>query len=526
MIRRPGAAADPRARGVVLILTLFVILITYALVAQLTLGTSVASQTTRNAALRIQMRAACTSAAQQILDTLTDDAAGGLGGAAEEMAGAAGEGFGGLDGMSGSGGGDLGGEGEEGEEGEESNDADTFEDAWARTMRIMMGEIEIFAFVQDENAKFNLLLMLSEDEEIAGPAQDRCANILDRLRTEFDDDLDISEANMIRDEIIAWLEGRDRDEDYPRPLRHSTPEDADYVLPYALEELMVLERVGPELYYDQVRPDEQYAPGLESVFTVSTSVSLEPPDQGELDGEGGEGEAGEEGAASAAERAAAELGSSAGGGEEGLEGEEGLAMPVSGGLLGAAEGEPLLGTKINLNTAARPVIEGMFLDSEFPPDLVEEILEYRNEVDEEALEERENEEYDQDLAELERSFYGEEEAEPRLVFGSLDDLEKLESFQGMESTLQQEFRDLVEVKSDVFSVYLFARVAPPEWIQERRYQEPPGQVLRLRAVFWRRMTDDGAKFIPIQPWHEVPFMRWRVPDYPDRLPVYEPPTYD
>ena len=517
MPRRPAVSADPARRGVVLILTLFVILITYALVAQLTLGTSVASQTTRNAALRIQMRAACTSAAQQILDTLSEDASGGLAGAAEELAGAGG-GFGGL-------GGEQPAGGEEGEEGagEEGNDADSFEDAWARTMRIVLGEVEILAFVQDENGKFNLLTMLSEDEEQARLARDRCQNILDRLRTDFDDDLDRSEAGQVRDEILAWLEGRDRDEDYPRPPRYSDPEEGDYALPSSLEELMILERVGPELYYDQVRDDDRYAPGLESVFTVLTSIDFAVPEAGELDEE--EGEEGAEGgdpAGAAAQAAAAAQGAMGG---EDPTGEEEVAAPVTGGLLGAAEGDPPLGVKINLNTAPRPVLEGLLLDGPFPRDLAEEVLEYRNEVDEEALEERESEEYDAELAELERSFYGEEEPEPKLIFASLEDLDKLEGFAAMESTLQQEFRDTFDVKSDIYSVHLFARVPPVDWMQEERYQEAPGPVLRLRAIFWRRNTDDGVKFIPVLPWHEVPFMRWRLPDFPDRLPVYEPPRY-
>jgi len=505
---RPGAGPDA-ARGVVLILTLFVILITYALVAQLTLGTSVASQTSRNAALRIKMRSACTSAAQQIMETMVDDAAASAGGAEGAM-GEAAEGFGGLGEMAegGSGG------GEEGEGEEPPPDADSFEDGWARTMRIMMGEVEVMAFVQDENSKFNLLTLLAEDEELRNLARERCAAILDRLRSEFDDDLDQNEASRIRDEIVEWLEGRDRDEDYPRPLRHSASEEEDWVLPYALEELMILELVDEELYYDQVRDDDRYAPGLESAFTVYTSIDLDPPDAGELAGEEGEEGAGEE-------PEMPEIGQDP---EEELEG-EGALLAASGGLKGAAQGEPAIGARININTCPRPVLEGMFLDSDFPDELVGEILEYRNEVDEEALEEQEGEEYDAELAELEQSFYGDEEPEPKLFFGSLDDLDKLSSFETMESTLQQEFRDLVEVKSDVFSVYLFARVPPRDWVQEQRYAEPPGQVLRLRAVFWRRNTEDGAKFIPIQPWHEVPYMRWRVPDFPEDLPLYEPPEY-
>ncbi|RMH01171.1 MAG: hypothetical protein D6702_12170, partial [Planctomycetota bacterium] len=197
---------------------------------------------------------------------------------------------------------------------------------------------------------------------------------------------------------------------------------------------------------------------------------------------------------------------------------------AAGGLKGAAEGEPAIGARINLNTAPRPVLEGMF-ESGFPDELVGEILDYRNEVDEEALAEEESEEYDPELAEFEKALYGERQEEPKLYFHSLEDLTKLPSFERMDPVRQQEFRDLVEVRSDVFSIYLVARVPPADWIQERRYQEPPGAVLRLRAVFWRRRTDQGPRFIPIQPWREVPYTRWRVPDFPEDLPPFEPPEY-
>lgn len=504
-----GGATPAGQKGVVLILTLFVILITYALVAQLTLGTSVASQTTRNSALRIRMEAACTSAAQQILETLADDAAAAAG---SEAAGAAGE-------MAGAMGGATGGE-ESGEGApEEGADADSWEDTWARPMRVLMGEIEVLAWVQDENSKFNLLALVAEDEIFREESREACARILDRLREGFDDDLSRSDAQRLRDEIVRWLEGRDRDEDYPRPPRYSNPEDESSCAPYSLEELMMLDLVDEELFHDQVREDDELAPGLESVFTVWTSIDLEVPQAGALAGAG----TGEEPAAGEAAAAAA-----AGVEDPALgEGEEGsLEVPVSGGLLGAAQGDPALGAKLNLNTAPRAVLEGVLDDGQIPAQVVEEILEYRNTVDEEALEQRESEEYDPSSAELERAFYGEDQPDPMLFFRSADDLDQLETFATLEATAQQAIRDLVGVKSDVFSVYLFARVAPRDWVQTERYQEPPGPVLRLRAVYWRRTTTDGARFIPIQSWHQVPSTRWRLPDFPDRLPLFEAPRYD
>ena len=517
----------PREGGVVLILTLFVILITYALVAQLTLGTSVASQTTRNAADRIRMRAACMSAAQEILETLSDDAGGA--GAGSGMAASMGEGMaqGMGEGMEGPGGdgfgqgpigdssGEPGGEGE----GDDGSESDSFEDAWARRMRIVMNDVEIEAWVQDENAKFNLLTMLAEDEELREDAKERYVRILDRMRDEFEDDLSYTDARRILEQTVVWLEARDRDEERPRPLRHSNSEEEDRVLMFALEELLLLEDVDENLFYDQLRDNERIAPGLESLLTVWTSIDLEQPGQGETgSGLTGDGEVGEPFGQDGERPSPTE--------PEDPESPGALESPATGGLQGAARGQPAIGARVNLNTTPRVVLESLMDESELPRSIVNEILEYRNEVDEEAIEEREAEEYDPDERALERALYGEDEPDPKLYFKSLEDLDEIESLETLDQVTRQGFLDLIGVQSDVFSVYLFARIKPQGWMPEERFEEPPGPVLRLRAVVWRRVTDNGAKFLYLLPWHEVPYTRWRIPDFPERQGVFVPPMDD
>ena len=179
--------------GVILILTLFVLLITYAMVTQLTLSTSVAWMTSKNASDRIRMELACKSAAEQILGVLADDAAGGnLGGASAEAQSLLGE-LGYADGDADSG----GGEGAEGEEVEEEPDSDSLQDSWAKPMRVVMGNIHITSWVQDECGKFNLLTLVSPEIEERDAAKDRCHRILDFLREEFDDDLDFPQAPVL-----------------------------------------------------------------------------------------------------------------------------------------------------------------------------------------------------------------------------------------------------------------------------------------------------------------------------------------
>ena len=504
MPRRP-ASGDSRS-GVVLIITVIVVLIAWALVAQLSLGTRVAWQAAKNHADRVRLEAACLAVAEQLFQALADDAAGvdsigGFGGAAAEEALA-------------SLGADSEGEADPGEE--ESPDtasSDSRMDAWARPMRVVMGDIQVTTWVQDENSKYNLLALVSEDEEARREAREIVTRILDHLREDFDDDLDSTEARLITDEIVEWLEASNRDEVLPRAPRFSDLEDSEEQLMLDLDELLLLESIDEKLYYDQLRDEDRIAPGLETVFTVWTSLGLAAPEtaaeapDGSGEGETAGGEAGAEGASGAEAAASAEE----------------IGRTVSGGLQGALEGDPPIGNLININTAPRAVLLGLVDPSLVNGRVIEEILEYRNEIDEEAL--AEDEEVDPDLLELERALYGTEEQIPYRFFGSLEDLSEIGSFERLAPRAQEALRSRVGVQSDVFSLYLYARIPPPDWRPEERYEEPIGPVLRLRAVVWRRSTEDGARFIPILPWHEVPYTRWTIPDFQDDLQEFRPPEY-
>ena len=510
----------PRQRGVVLILTLFVILITFALVTQLTIGTSVAAQTTRNGASRIQMRASGLAAAEQFLDLLRDDMAGegGLDGMGTgDMSEGPGAGGGGFDSL-----GPAADEGEEGfgEEAEDSSSSDSFEDQWARPMRIQMGEVVITAWAQDECSKFNLLWLLAQDDEEREQAIERCTRIIDRLRDDFDDDLSQSEAMRITEQIISWLNAESRDLDYPQPLRHSDSEEEIHSLILFPEELLLLEDVSEELYYDQlveVAGETWIAYGLESVFTVWTNMAFEPSTN-----------AGDEEAATPP-TGDTNLGDPA---EQEFEANQPLEDPIDenailpqGGLAGAAEGVSEIGTRININTAPRAVVESLLDTYELSSSVTEALLEFRNEVDEEALLEQESGEVDNDMLELEAALYGDDEQEPHKYFKSLETLEEVDEYAGLDQEVKDKLSELIGVQSDVFSVLLDIRVPPEGWQPEERYQEPRGPVLRLRGIFWRRSGGDGTVLVPIIPWHEVPHSRWRQPDFQNRLGIFYAPEF-
>jgi hypothetical protein len=527
--------------GVILLLTLFVILITYALVAQLTIGTAVSFQVAKNSADRIRMRRAATDvSAEELLRLLADD----LPSAAAEEASAAADSLG-----NGLGDPAAGEEGEEEEEDDGSN-SDSRNDDWWRPTRFPIGEMEVHGFVQDENSKFNILLVFHPDEDERELARERFVRILDFLREDFDDDLDTREAERILDEYIAWVEGDQRGLEYPLPRRHSTvllgqlaaqaelsgssteeegegavegdaapPQDVrELYLPYSLEELMLLESVTEKLFYDEVRVRSRIAPGIESVFTIYTTVDFDPPSAEEL-GTSTEGGSDLSDASDPSGLGAAE--------DETVEedDETSLSEPI-GGLDDILEAAAALGVLININTTPPAVLKGLLPPEQFPTFFVDQILEYRNEVDEEKLAEQEGGNREFEEVELERAIFREDENIPMRYFRNLEDLVEIDGWEDrLEPEQREAFEALVGVQSDIFSVYLWCRIPAEDWEQKDHYEEPPGAVLRLKAVVWRREGEDGAKFVFLEPWHEVERTRWRIPDFQDELGAYFPPEY-
>ena len=522
-------------RGVVLILTLFVLFLVIALIAQLTLGAEVAHQATMNRSNRLRMRLAIRSASEEILTMISDDASGeasgglggalgGAGGMGDALGGAAGE-FGGATGESGYGDSATGEEGDgEGEE-EDASNSDSFEDAWARPLRVMMDDIEVTTFVQDENSKFNLHLLLVEDEQQAMENYERAVRILDYLREDMNDDLGETDARIIIDDILRWMQVGGRNLDLPQMPRHSLEEEDEYTMLSALEELMLLESVTPALYYDQLGDFEIITPGLESIFTIWTTPTFEGPGVGTLgdDAETGGGDSADAASAAAASADAGTSDDGQDGSQDSTETREG-----EGGMEGVLDGEPPLGTKINLNTAPRAVLEGLFTAQELSPAKVERLIEWLDEVDEEALEELENTEEESEDRELRQSLYGEQDPEPKHFLKTIEELAEVDGFgaEELDEETQARVQELVGVQSDVFSIYIYAsRKINPEWQPEHRYQEPPGHSLRMRAVVWRRTTADGVRLVFLEPWHEVPFTRWRIPPFQRDLPVFVAPRY-
>ncbi len=535
----PSRRAARSQRGVILILTLFVLFLVIAMVTQLSLGAQVAHTATVNRAVDTRMRMAAASAAEEVLTLIKDDATGNASsGLASALAGpgafdgfdpGAMEGLGADQGFGADPG--LGADGQdpaaEGEGEEDASNSDSFEDAWAKPMRLTMGDLEVTTFVQDENGKYNILALVSGDDEAREEAFERTVRILDQMREDFDDDLQEFEARSIVENIRRYMETDSRTTDLPLMPRNSLEDEDLETRLQSLEELMLVERITPEMYYDQLRED-RIAPGLQTVFTIWTVPEYDPPSAGE--GAAGAGASGPGAAVPGLGAAAgADPNAAAGPGAGADPNDPNRVVEGEGGLEGALEGEAPIGILVNLNTAHPAVLYGMFPTTRMPPVKITNLLEWRNEVDQEALDERESADEDPEDIALRESVYGVDEEDPKQFLTSLEGISQIDGFsqEQLDPEVQAELQSLFGVQSDVFRVCLYIRQTGQEpFVPERRYQEPSGRTLRLEATVWRRMAGDEVKILFLEPWHEVPYTRWRIPDFQRDLPPFRPPRYE
>ena len=128
-----------------------------------------------------------------------------------------------------------------------------------------------------------------------------------------------------------------------------------------------------------------------------------------------------------------------------------------------------LGVKINLNTAPPCVLRSLMPAFDIPTDVIDGILKYRNQLDEDKLKSaRDAGEYQGDAYPpgvdpatklVDRSSYKSGDGGPPThYFTSTDDLNKVDEWKNFgNDNSKKEFLKLVTTKSDVFSIYVTAR---------------------------------------------------------------------
>ena len=510
--RREALRAAPSRRGAALMLSLLVLFVLVAIVFQINIATSTDARVGRNDVALTTMDLAIESVLLEVTETLVMDAESGGDEGGAGLPGGASE-DGGASGFPGAGGDDGAGSG--------GGDTDSRRDDWARPLRTEVNGIQLRVLIQDENSKVNILTMLTDDEEMAERALDRVARVLDLCREGTKADIDGSDARQMAEDMLRHL--RDRQSSFlPDPVLLTDDEDAAEIgLPLSLREFVVLDSFDEEHFRDFRDEDGVRVHSIASFLTVWTSMTtLEElrQEQAEEDDEAAPEDEEPDPSPSP--------GSSRGGGDEDEEDGTGtdLSDPAQGNAPGAGGGgagqgggsDPKAGVAVNLNTAPPVVLKALMDDRDLSLRFWDQVIEWRNEEDEEALGEDEEPPLDE---------WGEEIIVPK-IFEAVSDLDEFDEYRNLDGDLKGELNALLTTKSSVFSIYVTARkptgaaaassgfaMTKDEMLDE----EESGQALTrtVRCTVWRRQTPDGWALVPIERWEVLDSMPFEILDYPE-----------
>lgn len=483
------------SRGVALLLTLFVVLIVAALVMQLAVTTSAEYSVSSNQAAVARLDGAVDCALIDARKALIEDAQ-----SSSSTLGPGGKGPGVQ----------MAGAPTSEDPNKKSDDADSYNDAWAHDQETNVGEIQVRVHVEDENRKFNLLSLVSKDQDFARLSKERLIRLIDGLR-EFQGsqyDLNSADAETIATGIQQWIEGQRRD--FDRPPLLSNKSDSTVTAPLTIDECLLVEGVDSFLLYDQ-RIDGLDYPGLASTVTVWTSLEAGPVKKDE----------------DTAATPSNQPGSSttpntnnSGSGADGIS--SGTGKPKDP----ATSSGQSNGIKINVNTAAPCVLRSLLPTLDMPADVIDAILKYRNQLDEDKLNaSRDSGEYSGDALPpgvdpatkvVDRSLYKTGGGGPPThYFATTDDLNKVDEWKNYgNENAKKEFLKLVTTKSDVFSIFVTARPTMGLGAVQAQGNDafgvattlpggmdaddmPGGIVKRIRQVVWRRALQSESVLLPV-----------------------------
>ncbi len=473
--RAPFVEVRANQKGIALVLVLLIVTLLYIIVADLVTTSEFDRMTAENLSVEAMEGQALKVGLAKVLDDLSGDTDSG-----ESSNGGSGGGAGAA--LNNLGGGNTGAA--PGAENQGGDPGDSSRDTWFKPYVVFEDDrLTVYAFVEDENRKFNLLTLLSPDSEFREQSKKRLVRLLDGLWEDAEFDLSRSEAENWVESIEEWMRGESRNDDLPKPpLQGKFELDKSEVLPpFSLREFMLAGRIPKEAFPDRIVGRTLF-PGLESVLTVYSSLRRPPLPQGP--GEGGAGGAG-----------AGDSVSGNGVSGNGVSGNGGAGNNATGGQ---DQDEPLgPGIRININTVPRAVLQAMAPTSEIPGSVTESILRYRNEIDEEEKKPGE----DEDLV---------EDQGPKFkIFTSIQDLDLVEDWKLLpENEALDRFKALFTTRSNVFTIHLAA-------IFKRDDEGKAFQIARASSVWIRDDQGEEAKMYPIIPLHRVQGLRVFQVDFPD-----------
>jgi hypothetical protein len=510
--------SPPAQRGAALMLSFMVLMVLILILMQIRYSTDTTARVSRNEETLVAMDSAIESALLQVFEDLKSDAESDSAAGAD----AGGDAAGALGGSSA--GADAGAE-------EESGPTDSKEDEWARPQRTEVNEIQLRILIQDEDSKFNVLSVLTPDEEEADKALDRLARVIEWSRKGTKAEIDGTSARRMAETITAYMQRR-ADQILPRPqLLSDREENEDVGLPLSLREFAALdpELFPANLFRDFIDEDEKIVHSLGTFLTVWSSVTtveeaneLAQQDSGETaaqdtpggdqDGDG-TGQGGQNDQNGQGQNGLDDAGQ--GNGQDGAGNGTGDAQQDGqNGGQGAGGTDAPPGWAINVNTAPGAVLHALLDSRDTPYRFWDDVVQYRNDKDEE-VEENDDPPLDE---------YG----RPILVkqyFHSVDDLAKVDGWENLEPIVQGELRSLLKVESQVFSIWVTARKPTgDEQIDpfsrqediEREEANWQGLVRTVRVVVWRRSLGEGEiEIVPLVRWEVADDVPFEVLDFPE-----------
>jgi hypothetical protein len=482
-------------------LSFMVLIVLILILAQIKYSTDSNGRVARNEETLALMDNAIESALLQVMEDLKTDAESDSAGAGAGDAGGAG---GGLPGGGGGGGGGAGG-------GEDSGPTDSKEDEWARAQRTEINEIQLRILVQDEDSKFNVLSVLTENEEEAEKALDRLARVIEWSRKSTRAEIDGTTARRMAEAMLEYMRRRS-DQTLPRPeLLSDREEQEDVGLPLSLREFQAIdpELFPNSLFQDFLDEDDKIVHSLGSFLTVWSSVGTvdeanEANDTGESGNGGGQGEDDQNNEDDNNQ----DNTDNEGGGGQG--------DPAGGnaGAGGGGQADTPPGWAMNLNTAPGAVLHALMDERDLPYRFWDDVVLYRNEKDD-TVEENEDPPLDE---------YG-RQILVKQYFHSTGDLSKVDGWENLEPIVQGELTGLLKVQSNVFSVFITARKPTgEEQIDpfsrgediEREEANWQGLVRTVRAVLWRRPAGEGeVEMLSVVRWEELDYVPFEVVDFPE-----------
>ena len=365
--------------------------------------------------------------------------------------------------------------------------------------RTSFNDIDLRILVQDEDSKYNVLNMVLEDEERAEEGYQTVVRVLDLFREDTEFDLALPDAQEVAEAMRRHMLERDT-QVLPKPNLLSDLADNERLgMPLGLREFLVHEEVPEILFRDFRDENDVIVHSIESFLTVHSSLKVysgAPTDELGLPTD-----------------------------DEGAQGSDGPTSNGSSDSDGATGG-----FAVNINTAPPVVLKSLFDDREVNPAFWDEVIEFRNLEDEEAMQDEDGQRREPILDE-----YGDEVLELQ-YFGTLDDLDEIRGWGDFDGELQERIKERLTTKSASFSIIVTAMRKTAADLQDESALDPREAAKReetspalrrvIRQIVFRHTVEEEVVVTPVVPWEALPTSPFEVVDYPDIVPMLQIPPLD